>query len=179
MLGCSQLFVFFIFHSDIQLPVTTKKRAMQESRIRTIRWVEAAVGLLCLLVGCAIYVLFRSRSIKLYGWLSACGLKDAMELWRESVASCHLPEWVLFSLPDGLYCASYMLLMHALWYVSPRRPAYLIVVLIPLIAITHELCQLMGVLSGTFDYSDLLCYLLPLLLLAGIHSLQKSQLARA
>ena len=125
---------------------------------------QIIVGVLFLLSGISIYLLFRSETITLYQWCIAAGMEDLLKTIREAVCHWDVPSFVRFSLPDGLYCASYILLMDAVWKKS-RRPLRLFAVsLIPLIAIAHELLQAAGLARGTFDWSDLLCYSLPLLL---------------
>jgi len=74
-----------------------------------------------------------------------------------------VPAFVRFSLPDGLYCASYVLLMDAVWQES-GKVKYFAVAFIPLVAMIHELCQFVGLARGTFDAADLFCYALPLFL---------------
>ena len=129
----------------------------------SITFLQVLLGVLCLLVGISIYLLFRSESITLYRWMAAIGITDAIAPLRHSVSLWDVPPFVRFSLPDGLYCLSYILLMNAVWQRS-RRPLRLIAAsLIPLIAITHELLQVAGLARGTFDWSDLLCYTLPLI----------------
>ena len=125
------------------------------------KWIQVLLGVLCLLIGISIYLLFRSESITLYRWMAAIGITDAIAPLRQSVSHWDVSAFVRFSLPDGLYCMSYILLMDAVWQHS-RRPLRLMAAsLIPLIAITHELLQAAGLARGTFDWSDLLCYALP------------------
>lgn len=127
------------------------------------KWIQVLLGVLCLLIGISIYLLFRSESITLYRWMAAIGITDAIAPLRQSVSHWDVSAFVRFSLPDGLYCMSYILLMDAVWQHS-RRPLRLMAAsLIPLIAITHELLQAAGLARGTFDWSDLLCYALPLI----------------
>jgi hypothetical protein len=127
------------------------------------KWIQVLLGVLCLLVGISIYLLFRSENITLYRWMAAIGITDAIAPLRHSVSLWDVPPFVRFSLPDGLYCLSYILLMDAVWQRS-RRPIRLMAAsLIPLITITHELLQAAGLARGTFDWSDLLCYALPLI----------------
>lgn len=118
-------------------------------------------GVGMLLCGCSIYLLFRSKTINLYQWSSMIGCSDVIDAVRMSIADWKIPDFIRFSLPDGLYCASYILLMDAVW---PDNAKYrgLAISLIPLIAIAHELAQFFGFAKGTFDICDLLCYAAPL-----------------
>ena len=119
-------------------------------------------GVMLLLCGCAIYLLFRSQSIHLYQWAVVAGLSSTLDVLRQGVQHWQISDFVRFSLPDGLYCASYILLMDAVWK-GGKTSRYLAVSLIPLVAITHELLQGIGLVRGTFDICDLLCYAAPLL----------------
>lgn len=127
------------------------------------KWIQVLLGVLCLLIGISIYLLFRSESITLYRWMAAIGITDAIAPLRQSVSHWDVSSFVRFSLPDGLYCMSYILLMDAVWQHSRHSLRLIAASLIPLIAITHELLQAAGLARGTFDWSDLLCYALPLI----------------
>ena len=123
---------------------------------------QVVVGVLLLLCGIAIYLLFRSRSITLYQWCISIGLSAPLEVLRADVQHWIIPDFVKFSLPDGLYGASYILLMDAVWNNSQRLIRIMAASLIPLVAIIHEMLQGLGLAKGTFDAADLLCYSVPL-----------------
>ena len=125
---------------------------------------QIILGVLFLLGGISIYLLFRSETITLNQWFASLGMKETLGTLREGVSHWDVPSFVRFSLPDGLYCASYILLMDAVWKKNRRPLRLLAVSLIPLIAIIHELLQAAGMAKGTFDWGDLLCYSIPLLL---------------
>ncbi len=122
------------------------------------------LGGMLLLCACIIYLLFRSKSIYLYQWCMAVGLTDIIDQLRKGLQSWILPDFFRYSLPDGLYCASYILLMDVLWKRSRLSIRLLVVSAIPLIAVVHESLQAAGVVRGTFDWWDLLCYTLPLII---------------
>jgi len=119
-------------------------------------------GVVALLCGCAIYLLFRSQTIHLYQWAVVAGLSSILDTLRQSVQHWQVSDFVRYSLPDGLYCASYILLMDAVWK-GGKASRTLAVSFMPLVAITHELLQGAGLVRGTFDVCDLLCYAVPLL----------------
>lgn len=123
--------------------------------------VQLLCGITMLLCGCSIYLLFRSKTINLYQWCSMVGLADVIDILRMGVMNWQVPDFIRFCLPDGLYCASYILLMDAVWPDNGKL-RYLAVLFIPIVAIGHELLQCVGITKGTFDVSDLLCYIVPL-----------------
>ena len=128
------------------------------------RKLEIIAGAVSLFIGCSMYLLFRNTSINLYRWVSSTFLGDPVNAMREAVSSWNLPFFVEYSLPDGLYCISYILIMDALWHDSKSWARHLIVLSIPLAAILHELAQGMGIAKGSFDLGDLACYVIPVII---------------
>lgn len=135
---------------------------------------QILVGSLLLVCGCSIYLLFRSKTIHLYQWFNNLGLIDYIESIRLSVAGSQIPEFVKFSLPDGLYCASYILLMNAIWKGNDKSKS-IAVSIIPFAAILHELAQGIGLIRGTFDINDLICYIAPLALYFALQRITNYQ----
>lgn len=129
---------------------------------------QTATGFLFLVCACSIYLIFRSRDITLYRWCSSLGLAEHIQPLRMSASLLNVPDFIKYSLPDGLYCASYILLMNAAW--QDKGAAKTIAVsLIPSAAILHEAAQGLGIANGTFDVNDLVCYALPLAIYLTIH----------
>lgn len=127
-----------------------------------LSYVKFATGAVLLLAGCIIYVLFRSQSIRLYVWCKALGLDGIIEQIRNSIGGLSTSDFLLYSLPDGLYSTSYILVMDSLWHGDRPLRRFSIASAIPFVAIVHELLQGFHIVSGTFDVLDLLCYGVPL-----------------
>ena len=66
-----------------------------------------------------------------------------------------------FSLPDGMYCAAYILMIDAIWHNDKGIIKDFIISLIPIVAISSEIFQCFGLFKGTFDVYDLICYAVP------------------
>lgn len=124
--------------------------------------VKFITGVILLFAGCAIYLLFRSQSIRLYVWCKALGLDGILDQARKSAGCVSLSDFVLYSLPDGLYCAAYILMTDAVWHNNKSLQRIATVSAIPLVAIVYELMQGLNMVSGTFDVVDILCYCVPL-----------------
>lgn len=118
-------------------------------------------GVMMLICGCFIYLFFRSKSLNIYKWCSALGLSMVIDTVRHSVYDWNISEFVRYSLPDGLYCASYILIMDAIWYKKNSIAKSLIISIIPIFTTSSEILQYWGLVKGTFDLYDLLCYLIP------------------
>jgi len=116
---------------------------------------------LTLLAGGLIYILFRTSSLKMFSWYETIGLGGlTIELRKmTSQFADKIPEWILFSLPDGLWIFSYVSLMLFIWRNSVSIKNIFWISIIPILAIGSEIGQLFGLVSGTFDFADLLLYL--------------------
>lgn len=123
------------------------------------------LGLILITIGGMIYLSFRPTSLLLFHTLGALGLMPLVDAWRSAVAAWMPGDFVVYSLPGGLWSAAYALLVWGLLRhtAAPLRVA--IAAIIPLTGVVSELMQLAGLLPGTFDVADLLCYALPLLFL--------------
>ncbi|EAR16287.1 MULTISPECIES: hypothetical protein [Robiginitalea] len=114
-----------------------------------------------LLCGGLIYVLFRTATLKMFVWYETIGLGgliNELRNWSFQFAG-KLPEWILFSLPDGLWIFSYVCLMLAIWRNSFSFKNAIWILIIPILAISSEIGQYLGLVIGTFDFADLLFYI--------------------
>jgi len=137
-------------------------------RLQIIVQQKVALAISFLLCGCAIYLLFRSKTLNIYHWCATLGFSSAIDTLRLWVQNCNVPNFVRFCLPDGLYSAAYILLIDAIWHKDRGIIKNIIVLLVPLVTISSELLQLFGIVRGTFDIYDLVCYSFPLLVYLSI-----------
>lgn len=118
-------------------------------------------GIVCLLSGCAIYLLFRSTSLNIYQWCTELGLSNIIDSFRYIVQDWDIPEWIKYSLPDGVYVTAYILIMDAIWQNDDSLIKHFIIALVPVVTITSEIFQYFGLVKGTFDFCDLIFYSVP------------------
>ena len=118
-------------------------------------------GITFLTCGCIIYLLFRSKSLNIYQWCIVLGLSDTIDSLRGTVQDWNIAEWIRYSLPDGLYCAAFILFIDAIWKDDDGFIKHFVVSLVPIITITSELLQYFGLVKGTFDFCDLVYYSAP------------------
>ena len=118
--------------------------------------------LLTLIIGGLIYISFRTDSLLMFKWFAALSLDSQIENLRDTTFTIreHLPNWFLFSLPDGLWVFSYVTLTLLIWGNSINKRNLFWVFLIPFIAISSELLQLFNIAPGTFDAIDLIFYII-------------------
>lgn len=74
-------------------------------------------------------------------------------------ASWNVPEWAVYSLPDGLWLFSYCLFIGCIWDFDLKGCLFVLTIL-PIYAISHEIMQYLHLVSGTFDWMDLFAYLM-------------------
>lgn len=128
---------------------------------KTIAIYEVILSIVFLACGCAIYLLFRSKSLNIYQWCVSLGLSDMIDSLRYAVHDWNITAWIRYSLPDGLYCAAYILIIDAIWHDDNRLIKFIIISLVPLVTISSELLQYFGLVKGTFDLYDFICYMIP------------------
>ena len=116
------------------------------------------VALLTMLVGGLLYVLWRSDSLFMFGWFRSlgaerivAGLRAAARPYRNNV-----PDWAIYSLPQGLWCFSGLIALRAIWQRVPDSPGlYIWSVAFAVACFTLEWGQLLGMVPGQFDRVDL------------------------
>ncbi|PWB25196.1 hypothetical protein DCO46_09670 [Flavobacterium sp. HTF] len=125
------------------------------------------IGHICTLCcGSLIYILFRSSNLKMFIWFEKLNLLNTIiKLRRFTIYYADsLPNIILYSLPDGLWLFSYVSLVLFLWRNEIKHENLFWIFSIPIISITSELGQIIKLVPGTFDLSDLVMYLLGTLL---------------
>ena len=131
------------------------------------------IGLFTLTFGGLVYILFRQDTLKMFSWFDSIDLSVVLSKIRFITLpiSEHLPNWFLYSLPDGLWLFSYLTILLVIWgnIISKQNIYWLLTV--PIIAICSEIGQFFKVISGTFDIFDLIFYIagtvLPILIFAN------------
>ena len=136
--------------------------------------------LFTLLLGGLVYISFRQDTLKMFRWFDSINLSAVISELRLLTLplSDHLPNWFLYSLPDGLWIYSYLSVLLVVWdnVISKHNIHWLL--LVPMIAIFSEIGQLFKIVPGTFDILDLIFYLggsvLPILIFTNSKTI-KSQ----
>jgi hypothetical protein len=114
-----------------------------------------------LLSGSLLYVLFRTSNLKMFNWFEKLNILDSIQYLRTYTANNAnvLPDFILYSLPDGLWLFSYVSLMLYLWKNELNRQNLFWIFVMPVFSFLSELGQLTQLVPGTFDITDLIMYL--------------------
>ena len=125
--------------------------------------ISMAIASLMLTVGGAIYLLFRPQTLVMFHLADTVGLATAIKDCR-AATGFRLPEWMIYSLPNALWSAAYILIVDGLLRDDSLKQRLQTVALMPLLGIVSETLQAMGLVPGTFDWLDIGAYALPYLL---------------
>ncbi len=112
---------------------------------------------LALMLGGIIYILFRASEPIFFSWMSAVGLDNWINFVRHySISkSTLLPEWIIFSLPNGLWAFGYALIISGIWSGSKSRVRYFWLASIPVLVLGYEVLQFAKIIPGTFCIQDI------------------------
>lgn len=105
-----------------------------------------------------LYVQFRATDHLLFSWLDRLGLSPAVA-WLRAATRGLAPtsEWLLYSLPDGLWLYAFAFTLAYTWR-EPGTEARCWRALPLALGLGSELAQGLGLLEGTFDVADALTY---------------------
>lgn len=105
-----------------------------------------------ILLGCSIYLLFRSENILLFQWVKTIGFESFLTALRENSLSITVPNWLLYSLPDGLWVYAFTAALFLFW--QGKNSVW---IWIPIfISVIFEFAQATKIIQGKFDVLDLL-----------------------
>ncbi len=114
-----------------------------------------------LAVGTSIYLFARPKECLVLSLLDFLGLGKEISLIRATTIpiSKSIPNWLRFSLPDGLWVLSYTCLICYIWDFNLNRRNIFWFALLPILAVGSEIMQSFRIISGTFDYFDIVAYI--------------------
>lgn len=129
--------------------------------MRNKKYIKVLLALLFLIVGGGIYILFRSKTLLMFRWFESLGLMNFIDTMRNITKDFALSDFIIYSLPDGLWVSSYLLMVDVVVERDLRYTILLWSSLLPGVAILFEILQFFYVIPGVFDIFDLLCYIIP------------------
>ena len=132
---------------------------------RTSKIVSFCLAMACILLGSAIYVLFRPTSLLMFRWIDAIGMTTSIGTMRSWVNGFdkYLPTWIVYSLPFALWVSSYLFFIKVIWWDSTSLVRHVWFWCVPVIAIVTELAQNNNIIPGHFDKVDLVSIVLGIL----------------
>ena len=122
-----------------------------------------------IVVGGLIYLAFRDEHLLMFRWAEWLGfgrLITAARLYSLRHGGA-LPEWVLYSVPDGVWVFASTAFFTRLWHDGHWLVRAFWISLGPALAMGGELGQALGIVPGTYDPADLLFYFVAAMLAFG------------
>ncbi|WP_052191686.1 hypothetical protein [Cetobacterium sp. ZWU0022] len=114
-------------------------------------------------LGVLIYLLFRSRKLFYYQFIEMIYLDPYVRAIRKIVwvYRKYIPNWVIYSLPDGLWLFSMgVSILHNRYYYKQAQYIFnLIFISIVGVEIFQGIYGGHGTFVGTFDLADVICYI--------------------
>lgn len=119
--------------------------------------INTLLVLVALLVGAIIYIFMRQHEPKFFALFTEIGLDNWINSVRQDTlySSSTLPNWVVFSLPNGLWAFAYSLIITTIWAESKSKIRYFWLATIPVLVLGFEVLQLTETIRGTFCIQDM------------------------
>ena len=128
---------------------------MRELLKSKARRIELVLAFVLFIAEGLLYLTFRSTELNMFRLYEHAGpWVDSLREWGGELS---LPQWVRYSLPDGLWLLSYLLLVDAIWNKFDRMSCVWYLSM-PAVAFGSELAQMCWGFTGTYDGMDLVCY---------------------
>jgi len=108
--------------------------------------------------GALIYLFYRQPDFAIVEWL---GLRASLENWAVRDKLPNMPGWFVYNLPDGLWMFSFTYAVLMILKFPFRKKQDGFILLLPvLVSLIGEISQLCELVQGTFDFMDILFYLI-------------------
>lgn len=120
------------------------------------------IAFLFITCGGFIYLVFRPKSLLLFQLVDTLYLTEWIDKIRNAFSTISIPDFVVYSLPAGLWTASYLLIMYYTTRRCKRDTRLKLSLPLPVSAVVLEIAQYISLCPGTFDFIDLVCYLVPI-----------------
>ena len=120
---------------------------------------KVILSIILVSIGGCIYLMQRTTGLLMFRIIDFLGMTDVVATLR--TYAMQWPEFVVFSLPGGLWSASYVLLADAVFAGQSNLIRLSWGSLIPMVGVVSELLQALGLCPGTADWQDAVCYGVP------------------
>jgi hypothetical protein len=110
-------------------------------------------------IGTLIYLLFRPTHLTVFHWAETLGFYSLILKARALIdISYYMPEWFVYSLPNGLWAYSFMFFMSFIWGDVKSLSKTFFIVLVVVLTVGSEPGQLLGLVPGIFCLVDMFFY---------------------
>lgn len=120
--------------------------------------------LIPVILGGLIYIIFRTEKLIMFCWFDYLHLTSEINIAKSFRNTYAFPDWFIYSFPDGLWIFSYTAISLKIWKSSMNQNSFFWILSIPVASILSEFLQFLNIIPGTFDFTDLLFYLIGIVL---------------
>ena len=127
-----------------------------------MKYLQMFIHFSSILFGGLIYICFRSSDILMFRWFDYLHISDTIFRLRKFIHNYKIEfsDWIIYSLPDGLWMFSYTTVILYIWSNTITRRNYFWIIIMPIVALLTEVGQKYHLINGTFDANDVIAYLL-------------------
>lgn len=108
-----------------------------------------------MLSGLIIYIGFRGTNTPIYHWAINLGFENEISHLRNVAQEIHLPDWFIYSVPDGLWMFAFVLSVLSVWNFNLDKTTGIWILSAIIIGLGFELLQKFVNGMGVFDWNDL------------------------
>jgi hypothetical protein len=132
--------------------------------------VTILLSVVALLFGGLIYIFLRPSEYLFFGLPKFFGLDKWINFNNQFSNSLYqiLPDWFIYSLPNGLWAFVYSLLIAGIWWNTKSFIRYFWLGTIPILILGWEIFQLIKILPGTYSMGDIIFGILGII--SGIYT---------
>jgi hypothetical protein len=112
------------------------------------------LALFPLFIGGLIYICFRNEDILFFSWMRFLNINYSL-LRQIELKNNIISSYIVFSLPNGLWVLSGLLLLKVFLENEKRLLAIYSIIFI-MVSILYEISQLIDIIPGTFDIADII-----------------------
>lgn len=131
--------------------------------ISILRISKSLAGVLLLIIGGMIYIIFRPDNLVMFSWFDGIGLTPYIEYLRTEYGDISIYSWIKYNMPAALWLFSYIFIIDSIWGKEKSIIFSYFIYVLPILALLSELMQAINLLPGTFDYMDLASYLIAII----------------
>lgn len=104
-----------------------------------------------LFIGGLIYTGFRTKNLLMFKWFKYIKIDNLIETYRENFGNIKLPEFIIYSLPNGLWVFSFLTFIIITTHKKIRLAFILVCIFI---STGFEIFQRIKIIPGTFCLID-------------------------
>ncbi len=112
-----------------------------------------------LFIGGLIYIVSRSKSLKIFDWFEKINLSNEIEIIRNYFLNVKLPNRIIYNLPDLLWVFSFTSLLLIIWNKRIYKENILYLLFPMVIGVLSEFGQFLSIINGTYDTIDVIFYI--------------------